>query len=80
MRRLEPGEWVAVGLIAEALLIDVVLIRRGHQPISTCVRQSPAARRTVRWLSAHLTDTVPHDLLSLAGRAVERRLHGAVPR
>lgn len=73
MRRLEPGEWVALGLVAEALIADVVLIRRGHRPVSECVRTNAHSRRLVRALASHLTDTVPLDPLTMLGRWLERR-------
>lgn len=33
VRRLEPGEWVALGLVGAALVADVLLIRRGYVPL-----------------------------------------------
>lgn len=74
MRRIEPGEWVAVSAVAAVLVADVALIRRGHRPVSECVRSNAHSRRLVRALSAHLVDTVPHDPLTMAGRYLERRL------
>lgn len=73
MRRLEPGEWVALAAVAEVLVADVVLIRRGHKPVSECIRSNAHTRRIVRFLSAHLTDTVPLDVLTMAGRWLERK-------
>jgi hypothetical protein len=78
MRRLEPGEWVALTALSGVLAADVVLIRRGHDPVSTCIRRNPHTRRVVRALAAHLTDTVPLDLLTWAGRFVVRRTVDAV--
>ena len=78
MRRLEPGEWVAVALVVEALAADVWLIRRGHDPVSTCVRRNPTARRVVRWLSAHLGDEIRGDLLTAAGNLAAKRFARAV--
>lgn len=78
MRRLEPGEWVAVGLVAQALVADVILIRRGHDPVSTAVRKNPHARRIVRWLAAHLSDDIPGDVLTWAGGRLVRRAVEAV--
>lgn len=73
MRRLEPGEWVALAAVTGVLTADVVLIRRGHRPVSECVRTNAHTRRLVRALSAHLTDTVPLDPLTMAGRWLERK-------
>lgn len=78
MRRLEPGEWVALTAVAGVLLADVVLIRRGHRPVSECVRRNAHARRAVRFLAGHLTDSIPMDPLSMAGRWLERRFVGAL--
>lgn len=64
---MKPGLVAAGALFVEALLIDVVLAKRGHDSISTCVRENEHARRVVRWASAHLTDSVRGDLLSLVG-------------
>lgn len=50
--------------------MDLVLKKRGHDSISTCVRSNPTSRRVVRWLSAHLTDTVQGDPLTYLGRYV----------
>lgn len=72
MRRLAPGEVVALALVAEALLADAWLIRNGHDAISTCVRRSPTARRVTRYLSAHLTDSIPGDLLTLVAARMTR--------
>lgn len=68
-----PGLVIAVGLVAEALIADVWLLRKGHDSISTCVRESPGARRATRWLSAHLTDSIRGDLLVAAGSLIARR-------
>jgi hypothetical protein len=78
MRKLAPGEVVALALVAEALIADVVLIRKGHDPISTAVRRNPHARRMVRWLSAHLCDDIPLDVLTWLGGRVTRRVVDAV--
>jgi hypothetical protein len=78
MRRLDPGEWCAVALVTEALLLDLWLLRKGHDPISTVVRANPHARRVVRALSGHLTDNIPGDLLTLAGARLAKRAVEAV--
>jgi hypothetical protein len=78
MRRLDPGEWCAVSLVGAALAMDVVLIRKGHKPISEVVRANPHSRRLVRALSAHLCDQVPGDLLTLAGARLAKRAVDAV--
>lgn len=69
---MKPGDWLAAGLVVEALLLDVVLLRGGHDPISTCVRRSWLARAVTVALAAHLVAHVPHDPLSAAGRLVRR--------
>lgn len=74
MRRPAPGEVIAVALVVEALAADVWLIRKGHDPISTCVRRSATARRVVRWFGAHLTDSIPGDLLTFAAARITSRL------
>lgn len=66
------GLRAAAGLVATALAIDVLLIRRGHLPISSAVRQSRAARAVAAGLCAHLLFSIPHDPLSSLGRLVER--------
>ena len=59
MRRLDPGEVVAVGLVGAALTADVVLIRRDCLPISTCVRRGVVARVVAAYLAAHLLFDLP---------------------
>lgn len=73
MRHLEPGEWVAISAVAYVLAADVVLIRKGHEPVSTCIRRNAHWRRVVRAGAAHLTDTVPGDLLTMAGARFVKR-------
>jgi hypothetical protein len=71
VRRVDvrPGNWAAVGLVGSALAIDVVLIRRGEDPISTCVRTSRIGKATTAVLAAHLIATIPGDpLTALADR------------
>lgn len=67
------GLRVAGGLVAAALAADVVLIRRGHLPVSTAVRQSKAARAIAAGLACHLLFSIPHDPLSSLGRWLEER-------
>jgi hypothetical protein len=69
---VKPGDWVAVCLVAEALLIDVFLLRRGHDPISTCVRRSWLARAAAVALCAHLCTHIPNDPLSRMAGKVSR--------
>lgn len=69
---MRPGDWVAAGLVAAALGIDVVLIRRSHDPISTCVRRSRTAKAITLCLAAHLVATVPGDPLTALGRRLTR--------
>jgi len=73
VRRLEPGEWVAVSAVGYVLAADVWLIRRGHKPVSEVVRGNAHSRRIVRALSAHLCDTVPGDLLTFAGARLAKK-------
>lgn len=68
-----PGAVIAVALFAEALAADVWLVRKGHESISTCVRESATGRRATRWLCAHLTDSIRGDLLALAGARLSAR-------
>lgn len=72
MRPLFPGEWVALGVLGLALAADVVLIRVGHDPISTVVRRSVVARVAVAAITAHLVARIPHDPLTWAGGMVAR--------
>lgn len=72
MRPLFPGEWVALGVLGLALAADVVLIRRGHDPISTVIRRGVVSRLAVVALSAHLCTRIPHDPLSWAGARLTR--------
>lgn len=75
MRRLDPGELVAAGLVATALVADVVLIRCDHLPVSTCLRRNALARAAVLLLAAHLLFVLPFDPLSwLGGKCMPRRL------
>jgi hypothetical protein len=69
---VKPGDWVAVCLVAEALLIDVVLLRRGHDPISSCVRRSWAAKAVTVALCVHMCSHVPNDPLSAMARRLTR--------
>jgi hypothetical protein len=70
---VRPGNWAACGLVGTALAIDVALIRRGHDPISTCVRTSRIGKATAALLAAHLVATIPHDPLSWAADQITRR-------
>lgn len=74
MRRLDPGELVAVGLVGAALAADVVLIRCDHLPVSTCVRRGLVARAAVLLLAAHLLFVLPFDPLSWLGGKCTRRV------
>lgn len=69
---MKPGDWVALGLLAEALALDLLLIRRGHDPISTCVRRSFLAKAVTLGLAAHLVASIPHDPLSWIGRRLTK--------
>jgi hypothetical protein len=68
IRPLTPGEWAALGLVAQALVLDAWLIRRNHEPISACVRLSPVGRLITLYLFLHLCTTVPGDPLTILGR------------
>jgi hypothetical protein len=69
---MRPGHWTATGLIAAALAADVLLIRRGHEPISTAVRSSKIAKALTLALAAHLVMRIPHDPLHWAGERLTR--------
>lgn len=71
--RPAPGAVAAAGLVAWALAIDVALIRRGSEPISTVVRRSRVGRAVVAYLALHLLASFKGDPLALAGGWVERR-------
>lgn len=68
MRGPEPGMAAAAGLVGWALVVDVVLIRRSCDPISSCVRRSRVARVVTAYLALHLLTRLPHDPLSWLGR------------
>lgn len=77
---MRPGDWVAVGLVAEALVLDVVLIRGGHDTIPSCVRRSFLAQCVTAYLAAHLLSTLPNDPLSRLGDRLGRTVpNGPVP-
>lgn len=80
-RRPVPGEVIAVGLLAEALALDVLLLRRNHDLISTCLRRSYLARCVVLALAAHLCGSFRFDPLTAAGELLARRqeVDGPVP-
>jgi hypothetical protein len=70
---MRPGNWAACGLVGTALVLDVVLIRRGHDPISTCVRTSRVGKAATAVLAAHLVATIPGDPLSWAANRITAR-------
>jgi hypothetical protein len=69
---VRPGNWAAVGLVGSALAIDVVLIRRGEDPISTCVRTSRIGKAATALLAAHLVATIPNDPLTAIADRITR--------
>ena len=73
MRR-RPGEWVALGLVAEALAIDVWLIRRRHDTVSTCIRTALALQILYLGVGLHLAGSWPWDPLSRGGEWYRRYL------
>lgn len=73
---IRPGDVLGLALVAEALLIDVVLIRRGHSTISTCARRHYAGRLAVLALAMHLVATVPGDPITKIGGWIEGRSRG----
>ena len=66
-RALQPGDWAAIVLVAEALAIDAVLVAAQHETISTCVRTRRVAKATTVLLCAHLLRTWKRDPLVLLG-------------
>lgn len=71
-RRLEPGEWAAIGLLSGGLSMSAVLVAAGHAPTSTCIRRSTLARAVVLVLFLHLFFELPWDPLTKAGEWIER--------
>lgn len=71
MARVEPGLAAGGGLVAAALVLDVALIRRKCEPISTVVRRSHVARAVVAYLACHLFWTWRWDPLSMLGHWYE---------
>ena len=69
---MRPANWAACGLVGTALAVDVALLRKGHDPISTCVRTSRIGKAATLLLAAHLIATIPNDPLSLAADWVTR--------
>lgn len=69
---MRPGDVAAVVLVAEALLIDVVLVRRERDTISTCIRRSWAAKALTLAVCAHLLFSLPHDPLRWAAGKIAR--------
>lgn len=65
--RLRPGDWVALGLVAEALAVDVWLIRHRHDTISTCVRTALALQILYAGVGLHLARSWRYDPLSRGG-------------
>lgn len=70
-RKLEPGEWAAIGLLSGGLSLSAVLVAAGYNPTSTCIRRSTLARAVVLLLAAHLCLELDHDPLTMAGRWIE---------
>jgi hypothetical protein len=71
-RRLDPGEWAAIGLLSGGLSVSAVLVAAGYEPTSTCVRRSTLARIVVLILALHLCFTLKWDPLTWLGRQIER--------
>jgi hypothetical protein len=70
-RKLEPGEWAAIGLLSGGLSLSAVLVAAGYEPTSTCVRRSTLARAVVLILTAHLCLELEHDPLTWIGHRIE---------
>lgn len=70
-RKLEPGEWAAIGLLSGGLSLSAVLVAAGYEPTSTCVRRSTLARGVVLVLAAHLCLELDHDPLTWLGHRIE---------
>jgi hypothetical protein len=69
---MRPGNWAACGLVGAALVVDVALLRKGHDPISTCVRTSRVGKVATAALAAHLVATLPHDPLTAVANRITR--------
>lgn len=70
-RKLEPGEWAAIGLLSGGLSLSAVLVAAGYEPTSTVVRRSTLARGVVLVLAAHLCLELDHDPLTWLGHRIE---------
>lgn len=77
-RRIEPGEVAAWALMGSGLGASVLLIRKGHSPVSSCVRGSWPLKAVVLYGSVHLLCTLPWDPLTKAGERLGRRVVDAV--
>lgn len=75
-RRLEPGEWAAIGLLSGGLSLSAALIAAGYEPTSSCVRRSTLARGVVLLLAAHLCLDLEHDPITKAGKRIEAACRG----
>lgn len=71
-RRLDPGEWAAIGLLSGGLSLSAVLVAAGYEPTSTCVRRSTLARAVVLLIAAHLCLELRWDPLRWLGRQIGR--------
>ena len=65
--RLRPGDWAALGLVAQALAIDVWLIRRRQDTISSCVRTLLVLQVLYGAIGLHLAKDWRYDPLSRGG-------------
>lgn len=73
-RRLRPGDWIALGLVAEALAIDLVLIGRKHDTISSCIRTSLPLKAMAFGIGLHLWRSWRWDPLGNGGQWLEAQL------
>lgn len=64
---------ILAGHAVSLFLFDAWLIHTGRRPISSVVRESPVARRLVRGLALHATETVDGDPLSALSTLLARR-------
>lgn len=63
-------EAALAGIATGVVIVNVVLIRTGHPPLSSAIRRSPWLRRAAKALAAHVTEDIPFDPLTALGRAI----------
>lgn len=60
---MRPGDWAALCLVAEALVIDAVLVATKRDTISSCIRSRTPAKAGVVLVCAHLVRSWRRDPL-----------------